>query len=113
IATGGGQMFAYTWGGAATINGVSFTATAVNNGAVGPNLTLTSFSGNNATAFTANATPFNALSGSYSNLMRGSVFNGTAGTVATVTLNNLVVGHKYFVQLWVGDPRSGTTTNRV
>src|SRR5262249_36784056 len=48
-----------------------------------------------------------------SNLMRGSVFNGTAGTIATATLNNLLVGHKYVVQLWVGDPRSGTTTNRV
>lgn len=112
-ASGGNQLFAWSWGGATTINGVAFNATTVNNGAVGPYLTLTSFTGNNGTAFTANAAPFNALSGSYSNLLRGSLFNGTAGSTATATLNNLILGHTYFVELWVGDPRSGTTTNRV
>jgi autotransporter-associated beta strand protein len=113
VGGGGDQLFAYSWGGGGTINGVNFTPTTVNNGAVGPSLTLATFTGANATAFTANAAPFNALSGSYSNLLRGSVFNGTAGTFATATLNNLVSGHKYFVQLWVGDPRTGATTNRV
>lgn len=112
-ASGGNQLFAWSWGGATTVNGVSFNATTVNNGAVGPYLTLTSFTGNNATAFTTNAAPFNTLSGSYSNLVRGSVFNSTAGSTATATLNNLIPGHTYFVELWVGDPRSGTTTNRV
>jgi autotransporter-associated beta strand protein len=112
-ASGGNQLFAWSWGGATIVNGVVFNAATVNNGAVGPYLTLSSFTGNNATAFTANAAPFNALSGSYSNLLRGSVFNGTVATVSTATLNNLIPGHTYFVEVWVGDPRSGATTNRV
>src|SRR5262245_55213293 len=43
-AGGGGQLFAYSWGGAPTINGVSFTSTA-SSGAVGANLVLSNFTG--------------------------------------------------------------------
>jgi autotransporter-associated beta strand protein len=112
-SSGGNQLFAWSWGGSTTVNGVAFNPTTVNNGAVGPYLSLSSFTANNATAFTANAAPFNALSGSYSNLLRGSLFNGTVATAATATLNSLIPGHTYFVEVWVGDPRSGATTNRV
>jgi autotransporter-associated beta strand protein len=110
--SGGNQLFAYTWGGATNINGLSFTATAVSSGAVGPNLVLSAFTGANATAFTSNAAPFNALSGAYSNILRGSVFNATVGTTATATMSNLVVGHTYFLEIWAGDPRFASS-NRV
>jgi autotransporter-associated beta strand protein len=109
---GGGQLFAYTWGGATTVNGLAFTATAATGGAVGPNLVLTSFNGSNPTAFTSNAAPFNALSSSYSNMLRGAVYNGTVNTFATATLSNLVVGHTYFLECWVSDPRI-SFSNRV
>jgi autotransporter-associated beta strand protein len=110
--SGGAQLFAYTWGGAATVNGLPFVATAatVQPGAY---LMLSSFTAANATVFTMNAAPFSSLSGSYSNILRGSVYNGAVSTTATATLTNLVPGHTYFVQFWIGDPRGGATTNRV
>jgi hypothetical protein len=108
IKTGGGnQLAAFTWGTGGTVNGLAFTGTTVSSGAVGPYLNLSTFGGANATAFGVNASPFNTLSAAYTNLLRGSVFNGTANTFGTVTLNNLLIGHTYFVQLWVGDPRAG------
>jgi autotransporter-associated beta strand protein len=114
LAGGGNQLFAYSWGAGGTVNGVVFTPTTLNNGAVGPNLTLATFGGASATAFVGNATPFSGLSGSYSNILKGAVFNSTTGTQGTATLNNLIVGHKYLVEIWAGDPRSATTTtNRV
>jgi autotransporter-associated beta strand protein len=111
-AGGGNQLAAFTWGTGGTVNGVAFTSTTLSAGPIGQNLNLSTFSGANATAFGVNAAPFNTLSSAYTNMLRGSVFNSTANTFGTVTLSNLVVGHTYFVQLWVGDPRAGTTTNR-
>src|SRR5262245_1517545 len=42
---GGGQLFAYTWGNATTVNGLPFTSTTVSSGTVGPNLSLATFTG--------------------------------------------------------------------
>lgn len=110
---GGNQLFAYTWGTAATVNGLPFTATAVNNGLVGQNLILTTFGTANATVFGVGATPFAALSSAYTNILRGSVFNGTASTYGNAILTNLVPGRTYLVQLWVGDARGlAVATNR-
>src|SRR5215471_6327177 len=67
-AGGGGQLFAYTWGGATTINGVSFTPTT-SFGAVGANLVLSNFTGSAAAAFVGALPPFTSLSASYSNLV--------------------------------------------
>lgn len=113
-ATPGFQMKAITYGGAATVNGVSFTASSAIGG-VAPYYTLSGFSGTTSTTlFYTNVSPFNALSASYTNLLRGGVYNssGANNVVGTVTLSNLLVGGTYFVQMWTSDPRVASS-NRV
>jgi len=108
-----GQLtYAYDWSTAQTVNGVPFTATTGTTTVGGGDITLSGFSAANASAFTSAIAPFNNLSAAYKGGLVGAVFNGTANTVGTVTLNNLSVSRKYEVQVWVGDPRTGTTTNR-
>ena len=102
--TGGTQVFAYTWGKAATVNGVAFAASSVASGSVGPNLFLSNLGKINAGAYIATAPPFNTLSGSYSNILRGAVHDTTEPDAAYAVLTNLTVGNSYFVQLWVSDP---------
>lgn len=109
IKGGGGQLQALTWGNtAATVNGISFQT---NNATVNPPggyLSLSIFSNANGAAFTTAVAPFSGLSSSYQNILKGAVFNaGTGYIIGTARLTNLVVGHTYFVQLWVSDPRGG------
>jgi autotransporter-associated beta strand protein len=111
VVGAGGAIFGYTWGTANTVNGVPFTATT-SAGVLGTSLVLSGFTSANATAFTATSNPFNALPTAYKNILVGSVYNSTLGTLGTVTLTNLAVGAQYLVQAWVNDPRTGATTNR-
>jgi autotransporter-associated beta strand protein len=109
-ATGGTNLFAYTWGTAATVNGVAFAATNATSGTLGGFLVLSNFTLANVSAFTANSAPFSLLSAAYSNILRGAVFNSTGGTTSGVILTNLTVGHSYLVQLWASDPRAAFAT---
>jgi autotransporter-associated beta strand protein len=112
VLNAGESTYAYDWSTAQTVNGVPFTATAATGTVGGGNITLSGFSGANASVFTSTVNPFNNLSAAYKASLVGSVFNATSNTLALVTLNNLTFGRKYQVQLWAGDPRTGNTTNR-
>jgi autotransporter-associated beta strand protein len=108
-----GQLtYAYDWSTAQTVNGVPFTATTGTTTVGGGAVTLSGFSTANASAFTSTIAPFSNLSTAYKGGLVGAVFNSTANTAGTVTLNNLSAGRKYQVQVWAGDPRTGNTTNR-
>ena len=105
IATSGTLKYAYTWGAAATVNGVAFTQTTSGT-AAGTDVTLGSFGTRNGTTFGSAGSPYNSLSSSYQGIIQGGAYGGTAA--GTVTLNNLVSGHNYTVQIWVQDGRVGT-----
>ena len=99
VTNSGGALYAYA-GGAATVNGVNFTA--VSNGNTWGNVSFTSFSGFNA-VFGATASPFNSLSTAYQTVLTTAAWG--SGTSGTVTLNGLTSGHAYTVQIWVDDSR--------
>ena len=106
---GGG--YAYSWSTAQTVNGVTFSPLTGTTG--GGDLALSGFNAVNASAFTTTVAPFANLSPAYRGVLIGAVtYNVANAGLGTVTLNNLLPGGKYVVQMWVGDPRSGATTNR-
>jgi adhesin/invasin len=96
VATNGVLQYAEHWGGSdGTINGVPFTAAGVN---------VTKSDG---TGFTQTVSwSQGSLSTAYYNLLCGNWYN--AGN-ATISLNNLIVGQLYQVQLWSIDKRYGTS----
>ncbi|MCW1924455.1 autotransporter-associated beta strand repeat-containing protein [Luteolibacter arcticus] len=111
VSTTGTFLYAYNWANSTrTVNGVTFTGISSNT-TVGTNLTLTQWGNVNTGAFNSGSNPFNSLSSSYKGMLVGSAFNnsvsGNVGT-NTVTLNNLIAGHQYAVQFWVGDARGST-----
>jgi|GEM_PF-3104159 len=109
FSAGGG--YAYDWSTAQTINGVAFTPLTGTTG--GGNLDLSGFNAVNPSALTTTAAPFANLSPAYRGVLVGFVsYNVVNAGLGTVTLNNLLPGGKYAVQMWVGDPRSGGPTNR-
>ena len=101
VTNAGTALYAYA-GTAVTVNGVTFTATS--NGTTWGNVSFTSFGGYNA-VFGANAAPFNTLTNGYTNLLATAAWG--SGTSGTVTLNGLISGHTYSVQIWVNDSRGG------
>lgn len=105
VSTNGTVVYACCWSGiSTTVNGVSFTGTtSANSGGTG--VTLTGF-GNNYYGFTGSGSA--SFSGAYQNMLAGADWNGSAS--ATITFNNLTVGHAYLVQFWVGDWRSYNTS---
>ena len=95
----GAPVYAYDWADASVVvNGVSFAAASGAGGNVG-----TTFTQVNPNAFNSSANPFNSLSAAYQSMLVGGAYNNPNGD--TVTLNNLVSGHPYAVQVWVNDPR--------
>lgn len=113
ILATGVLRYAYTWNNTArTVNGVPFTVAGTSATApAGGNVSLAGFNAVNQTAFNTTANPFASLSAAYRGMVLGSVYT-TGNTLATVTLNNLIVGVDYQVQIWCGDPRAGTTATR-
>ena len=101
VTNSGTALYAYA-GTPATVNGVSFAA--VSNGSTWGNVSFTSFGGFNA-VFGSPAAPFGALSTAYSNVLTTAAWG--SGTSGTVTLNGLISGHAYTVQIWVDDSRGG------
>ena len=108
LTNNGVAKYAYDWSSAQTVNGVAF-AVAGSAMAAGTNITL-AFANATSTAYTntTSSSAFNALSTAYKSVLTGGAYKDASGVSATVTLNNLTVGHTYAVQYWVSDPR-GTT----
>jgi autotransporter-associated beta strand protein len=110
INTNGASIFAYTGGTAATVNGVTFTASltaSMNNNY----LQMSGLTAYTANSYTTTSNNFASLSSEYKSILIGGAYEN-AGAVTTNTLKNLVVGRKYTVQLWINDPRNGASTNR-
>ena len=99
VTNSGVALYAYA-GTVTTVNGVTFTA--VSSGTTWGSVSLSSF-GTYFTAFTATSAPFNGLSTAYSNVLSSGAYGGTSA--GTVTLNGLVYGRAYTVQIWVNDSR--------
>jgi hypothetical protein len=107
VFTNGTLLYAYDWANVnTTVKGVAFTGTASAN----PGNVSISGIGSYYGGYTSSATPFSALSSTYRGILTGGEYGGSV--VATVTLNNLTVGHTYAVQVWVSDPRGGGTAGR-
>ena len=104
VSTTGMPVYAYCWSGTSTtVNGVNFTGTTSASSG-GTDVTLIGF-GNNYTSFTGSGSA--SFSAAYQNMLAGADWNGSAG--ATITFNNLTVGHTYVAQFWVGDWRNYNT----
>jgi fibronectin-binding autotransporter adhesin len=104
VFTAGTLAYAYCWSGVSTtVNGVNFTGTASANSG-GLDVTLTGLR-NNYYGFTGSGSA--SFSTAYQNMLAGADWNGSAS--ATITLNNLNVGHAYVAQFWVGDWRNYNT----
>ncbi|MCW1925687.1 DUF5703 domain-containing protein [Luteolibacter arcticus] len=101
VSTAGVPVFAYDWKGVAqSVNGVAFTAP-------GSGATLGWSSGTTNGSFVTDggtAMPAYGLSAAYKNILNGGRYANTGGA-CTVTLNNLVDGRDYQVQIWVIDSR--------
>ena len=112
ISTNGALLYAYNdSGSSAPVNGVNFTG--VNSYTTwGTGVTLGSgWSATTTASYAGGASPpWSVLPGNYQTVLQGGAWNN--GGAATVTLNNLMAGHQYQVQVWVNDSRSGGTTNR-
>jgi autotransporter-associated beta strand protein len=113
VSPAGDGLEAFDWSSnAQTVNGVAFTTSTVRVGALGSFLSLSGFGVSNTTAYTSTINPFNALDAPYKAMLAGSVYNSTTGTTGTVTMNGLTTGRNYLAQVWVSDPRAGTTATR-
>jgi len=112
VATNGTLLYAYNSSGvSATVNNVMFTG--VNSDTTwGTNVTLGSGWSSTTTSSYAGGSnpPWSNLPAGYQTVLQGGAWNN--GGAATVTLNRLIAGHQYAVQIWVNDSRSGSTTNR-
>ena len=79
-----------------TVNGVAFTAE----------------SGNTSNFVTNPCTPYvgacsgTGLDANYANMLNGLIYNVTGGT-----LENLIAGHDYAVQIWCNDSRNAWPGN--
>jgi len=111
VLNSGAGSYAYALSGTTrTVNGVAFTGSNSTT-ALGSNVTLAGWSANTNGAYNSTTNPFNALSADYKAILVGGTYTSGA-TAATVTLNNLTSGRVYATQIWVGDPRSGSTVTR-
>jgi autotransporter-associated beta strand protein len=100
------------------INGVQFTQnpgtpglTALTNAAGVTCFQLSVFTSHYA-AFNGAAAPFNTLSANYQTLLASGIYGGSiSGTraiaVPVITAVNLTFGHRYEIQVWADDSRTG------
>jgi hypothetical protein len=86
--------------GTVAINGVTFTGSAGSKN-FGSNTTANFANGGTAYSGMGVGT---GLSANYQTLLGGCVYGGTA--LNSVTLRNLTIGNRYWVQLWINDSRS-------
>ncbi|MFT5129485.1 MAG: hypothetical protein ACI8W8_003107 [Rhodothermales bacterium] len=101
----GSTLYAYNWANLSrVVNGVLFTGSADSFGA-GTDVVLSGI--NNTTAYAAAGNPWNGLSASYQDILRGADY---ANGAMTVTLGNLTIGRDYAVQVWYHDARLGPGT---
>jgi hypothetical protein len=104
VATSGAVVFAYDLDGSdVTVNGVNFTGP-------GSGITLSGFLSPYDSYVLGTAAPATSLSMAYQNILSGGQSTSAPGAPSvsgpgTVTLNNLTVGDKYEVQIWVDDSR--------
>ncbi len=110
VLAAGNTVYAYDWANAnLSVNGVNFTGTSVNTGAVHANLNLGVGCGSLAT-FSYSGAPFTSLPADYQALLSGLVYGQSTANSTTVTLNNLQSGHHYAVQVWASDGNVLNTT---
>lgn len=111
----GGQVYAYDWGTATTVNGVAFTASTATGNVGSGSITLAGFQNAAAALFVSTSAPYTNLSSAYQNLLKCAVYSNTAtaGFIGTATLNNLQMNHAYALQVWVNDSRGGVYSNRL
>jgi len=109
VATNGGLLYAYDDSNlSATVNGVTFAA-GNSASAFGGNVTVSGAYWYNTTAFGSGAgAPWTNLSAAYQSVLAGGVY-ASSNVTLNVTLNNLLVGHLYQLQVWVNDTRSGAS----
>ena len=99
VSTNGVLQYAEHWGGTdGTVNGVAFTAAGTN---------VTKSDGASATATVTWSQGQGTLSSAYYRILLGDWYSALSGR--TVTLNNLVSGHSYRIQIWAMDRRYSTT----
>ncbi len=108
VSTEGSLVYAYNAGSASdtTVNGVTFTGTDSATSDFGGNISLTLFDGATS-GFGGLADPYTNLTASYQSLLSTAVTNGAA--TSAITLNNLTIGKRYQVQVWVNDSSSANT----
>lgn len=109
VATNGTGLYAWTGGTTATVNNLSFPAG--NSGSVWGSVSLSGFGTDNQTAFgSGSGAPWSTLSTAYKTMLSGGAYGGASA--GTVTLNGLIAGHSYAVQIWANDNRGGGEATR-
>ena len=99
VTTNGVLQYAEHWGGTdGTVNGAAFTAAGTQ---------VIKSGGSFQTVSWTQGT----LSAAYYGILRGNWYNANPGT--TVTLNSLVSGHIYRIQIWAVDKRYATSQYQV
>jgi hypothetical protein len=108
VSTEGALEYAYNAGTSsdATIEGVTFTGSDSTT-AFGSDISLTSFTGVTADFGSFSENPYASLTADYRSLLSTAATNGAA--VSAVTLNNLTIGKRYQVQVWINDSSSSNT----
>ena len=110
IRTQGTLHYAYTANNVTrTINGVTFTQVNANTTSWGGgNVTLSGASGSSPTRGLPSDTK--VPDADYRGLLNGLVYDAVTPCVLNVTLNNLLVGQSYLVQIWASDSTSYAST---
>ena len=104
VYTNGIPLYAYA-GTATTVNGVTFTA--VGSGTTWGNVSLSGLGSYAGNTFGYAGSPFSTLGTTYSNVLAGAAYGGNTGTF---TLNGLIPGFTYSVQVWLNDSRNNSAT---
>jgi hypothetical protein len=102
VSTQGALTYAESWGlAAANVNGVDFALVD------GVNITRSDGVTDRTTTRTDNVPLTLTQSGSYYDMLRSNWYSADAGK--TITMNNLVSGQEYLVQIWSSDDRYNST----
>ncbi len=111
VNTNGTALYAYARGittGTTNVNGVTFVAVTGHATWGGGNITFSANFQGDLTPFATTNQPFAGLSTPYQTVLKGCAYGDV--TSGTVTLNNLIPGHSYAVQVWAADTRTNFAT---